>query len=324
MKSISVVIPNYNGKDLLKRNLPHVYRALDTSGITDYEIIVADDYSKDGSVEFLLKEFPGVLVIAHPGNFGFAVNTNSGIFASSKDLVLVLNSDVELTEGFFIPLLHYFDRPNTFGVMSRIIALDSDHVQDGAKYPDYSYARIGSTTNYRSSEKSSLYTMFLSGANALIDRQKLLELGGFDEMFSPYYAEDVDLGLRAWKVGYRCYYDDTAYCRHSLSETIQKETPAKVRTISKRNKMYLHYVHLDGSEQKVYLALLAIKAALRAMLSQTVYVQAYQEFKKMIDEADRARDHIREIQEHHQFAMSMKDIRATILASIGDAPITKF
>lgn len=324
MKSISVVIPNYNGKDLLKRNLPHVYHALDSSGITDYEIIVADDCSRDGSVDFLLKEFPEVLVIAHPGNFGFAENVNSGIFASCKELVLVLNTDVELTEGFFIPLIPYFDRPNTFGVMSRIIALDSDHVHDGAKYPDYSFARIGSTTNYRCSDKSSLYTLFLSGANALIDRLKLLELGGFDVMYSPYYAEDVDLGLRAWKVGYRCYYDDTAYCRHSLSETIQKEKPAKVRTISKRNKMYLHYVHLENGERTIYLALLALKTAVRALLFQRVYVDAYKEFTKMRSEADRARERIGTIQKYHQFAMTMKDIRTTILESIGTSPITKF
>ena len=61
-------------------------------------------------------------------------------------------------------------------------------------------------------------------------------LGGFDEIFNPYYAEDVDLGIRAWKVGYKCYYDDTALCRHPLSATIQKEQPKKVKKAKENSK----------------------------------------------------------------------------------------
>ncbi len=324
MKSISVVIPNYNGRELLARNLPTIYSALATSGVTDFEILVPDDASKDTSVGFLKENYPEIVVIEHSMNKGFGGNSNSGIMRSSKDLVFMLNSDVEVTDGYFTPLMKYFDKQDTFGVMSRIIGLDNDRVQDGAKFPDYSFGRIGSTLNYRSETQSTLYTLFLSGANALMDRQKLLELGGFDEIFNPYYAEDVDLGLRAWKVGYKCYYDDTAVCRHPVSVTIKKEMPQKVLTISKRNKMYVHYIHLEMVERMAYLAVLTIKTFLRLLMGNKIYVTAYYAFIRTIPEANRSRERLRKLQQSHHYSSTMREIKQEILESIGTSPITKF
>jgi GT2 family glycosyltransferase len=292
--------------------------------VTDYEIIIPDDASKDTSVEYLREFYPEIQVITHSANVGFGGNSNSGIFKSNKELVLLLNSDVELTDGFFIPLMPYFEMQDTFGVMSRIIGHDSDDVQDGAKYPDYSFGHIGSTLNYRSESQSSLYTLFLSGANALMDRKKLIELGGFDEIFNPYYAEDVDLGLRAWKVGYKCYYNDSAVCRHPLSTTIKKELPAKVKLITKRNKMYVHYIHLGMAERIFFLLIVTIKTALRALMFKKVYVQAFSAFIRTLPQANQSRKRIQELQQKHQFAMTMRDIRSFITQSIGTSPITKF
>ncbi|MBK9248054.1 MAG: glycosyltransferase family 2 protein [Ignavibacteria bacterium] len=324
MKSISVVIPNYNGRELLERNLPFVYLALSTSGVTDYEIIIPDDVSTDTSIEFLQTQYPQILVIPHLVNSGFGGNSNSGIFASSKELVLLLNTDVELTDGYFIPLMQYFDNPDTFGVMSRIIGLNSDEVQDGAKYPDYTFGHIGATLNYRSKTQSTLYTLFLSGANALFDRKKLLELGGFDELYNPYYAEDVDLSLRAWKIGYKCYYDDTAVCRHPVSATIKREKPRKVKIITKRNKMYIHYIHLEMLERVVFLLVMSLKTMLRALMFHSVYVLAYFAFIKTISQCNKSRKRIQELQQIHQSTMTLKDIRTLIQQSIKKSPITKF
>ena len=245
---ISIIIPNYNGKELLERNLPSVYNALKTSDISDFEIIIADDASKDNSVEFIKSSYPDIILIENKTNYGFGGNCNTGIFRASKELILLLNNDVVLTDGYFTPLLPYFEKPDTFGVMSRIVGLDSDKIQDGAKYPDYSFGNISPNKNYNCSNQSSLYSLYLSGANALVDRKKLIKLGGFDEIFNPFYLEDVDLGLRAWRAGYKCYYEHNAICRHPSSSTIKKEFSKEVKIISKRNKMYLHFIHLNNFE----------------------------------------------------------------------------
>jgi len=133
--SISVVIPNYNGKDLLETNLLSVYKALQFSEISDFEILIPDDASTDSSVNFIKTNYPDIILVENEINKGFAGNTNIGILKSQKDLVLILNSDVKLTDGYFTHLLKYFDKPDTFGVTGRIVGLDSDRIQDSAKYP---------------------------------------------------------------------------------------------------------------------------------------------------------------------------------------------
>lgn len=276
--NISVVIPNYNGKSLLEQNLPFVYNALETSGIKDYEIIISDDASVDDSLNFLKTNYPEIIIIESVANCGFSGNTNQGIFAAQKDLVLILNSDVELTPGYFIPLLSYFEKEDTFGVSGRIIAMDGEKIQDGAKFPEYSYTNIISTKNFISKDTDSLPTLFMSGANALIDRKKLVKMGGFNEMYNPYYSEDVDLGLRAWRLGYQLYYDHRAICKHPNSATIKKESSKKVKIISKRNKMYVHFFHLNGLELHLFMTKTAIKALFRLLVLDFNFYISFQLF----------------------------------------------
>lgn len=276
--SISVVIPNYNGKNLLEQNLPSLYIALHSSGITDFEIIIADDCSKDDSVSFLKEKYKDIIVIENRENRGFSGNTNTGIFRAIKQLVLILNSDVMLTPGYFNEQLSYFKDKDTFGVMGQIRALDSEHIQNTAKYPGYKFGKIKSTINYFSKSNNSLVTLFLCGANALIDREKLLLLGGFDELFNPYYSEDTDLGIRAWRAGYKVYYNHLSVCRHPNSATIKKEPSAKVTLIAARNKMYLHYKHLHGIEMYWYFSMLFIKTSAKIIARDKIAVNAFYSF----------------------------------------------
>lgn len=270
-KSISVVIPNYNGLELLRQNLPFTFSALKTSGISDFEIIVADDGSKDDSVIFLKDHYHDILIVQNHKNLGFSGNVNSGIKIAEKDLLLILNNDVRLGDKYFTHLLPYFDKPDTFGVMGRIIAEDSDKIQDGAKYPGYSFSAIISTKNYVCNKRNSLYSLFLSGANALTDRKKTVQLGGFNEVFNPYYSEDADLGISAWRAGYKLYYDHRAECRHPNSATIGKEPADKVKIIARRNKYILHYLHLDGMELVFYLLKVFFKTFFRSLTLNRIY-----------------------------------------------------
>lgn len=280
-KSISVVIPNYNGSNLLRENLPYVFRALKSSSITDYEIIVPDDASSDDSVSFLNNNYPDIILVENKTNKGFSGNVNSGLLKAKKDLVLVLNSDVQLQEKYFVPLLKYFDDDKTFGVMGRIISMNDDKIQDGAKFPSFNFAQIISTKNYLVENRNSLFSFFLSGANALIDREKLLQLGGFNELFNPYYGEDVDLGISAWRAGYKLYYEHNAICRHPNSATIKKESSKKIKFISKRNKFILHYLHLNSFEFSIFFLISILRSILKLFLMDFIYVKAFISFLKM-------------------------------------------
>ena len=245
-KSISVVIPNYNGQHLLERNLPSVYEALKNTQ-SDFEVIIVDDCSIDKSVDFIRTHYSMVKLILNDKNQGFSSSCNKGIAKAEKDLILLLNTDIELNKTYFENQFKYFDLPDTFGVMSKIIGAKTGEIQDTARLLKYSGFKIkGNNFYYLRDESFFTPTAYLSGANALIDAKKLKEIGGFDEIFSPFYCEDFDLGLRAWRLGWKCYYDPKSYCIHDHSSTTKNyRTRNWVKSIFFRNRLFVHAIHLS-------------------------------------------------------------------------------
>lgn len=270
VSGISIIIPNYNGRSLLEQTLPSVLGAANDAQLP-FEIIISDDHSSDDSVAFLHEQYPQIKLLINEVNKGFSPTINKGIFHAQYSHVLLLNSDVKLTPHYFSGLLRYFEKADTFGVMSKIIGWEDDKIQDGGKYPSFHGLKIKTSGNYIPLHKERAawyYSMYLSGANAFVDREKLLVLGGFDELFAPFYVEDYELCLRAWRMGWKCYYDDFAVCRHKVSVSIRSShKKEKIRVVYNRNKMYLHAIHLNslkrfqwfvqlGLESTVYLFML--------------------------------------------------------------------
>ena len=131
--SISVVIPNYNGRYLLEKNLPSIFRALENFA-GNFEVIVADDASQDDSISFLELNYPQVFLVKNTVNRGFSSNINSGLKKAKCSLVLALNNDVSLDPHYFKHLLPHFNHSSdTFGVMGFLCHPDTQEVQDGAK-----------------------------------------------------------------------------------------------------------------------------------------------------------------------------------------------
>jgi len=112
---ISVVIPNYNGLELLQKNLPSVIaetKKYDESA----EIIVVDDASSDGSVSYIKRNFPKVKLLKHSKNRGFSSAVNSGVKISKGDLLVFLNTDVSPKENYLINITKHFLDKNVFAV----------------------------------------------------------------------------------------------------------------------------------------------------------------------------------------------------------------
>ena len=278
IEGISVIIPNYNGQVLLPQVLPTVLAALKTAGLP-WEIIIADDCSTDGSLALLKKEFTQIKIVQNIVNSGFSITSNNGIKAAAYDWVLLLNSDVKLEQGYFEPLLKYTTKPGVFGVMGRIIGWTDAQIQDSAKYPLRHGAKIKTSGNYLLENEQEmgegLYTMYLSGANAFMNKKLFLEIGGFNELFSPFYVEDFELCLRAWRLGYTCYYDHNAICRHKTSTTIASTTKKEsIRKIYNRNKMYLHAIHLNNGERIWWFAQLFLESIVQILTLKGYYFKA--------------------------------------------------
>jgi len=146
-KGISVIIPNYNGINLLAEIIPPLYRALLCSNHL-FEIIVCDDFSTDHSIAFLKNNYPEIKIMESSANAGFSPTINKGIFIAQYDYVFLLNNDVKVNENYFLPLFRYFERDDTFGVMGRIIGWESDTLQDAGKFPGAHGFKIKTNNNY--------------------------------------------------------------------------------------------------------------------------------------------------------------------------------
>ena len=248
-KSISVIQPNYNGKHLLEQYLPSVFEALNFSDV-DFEIIIIDDCSKDDSVNFIKTAFPSVKLLVNKVNAGFSITCNRGIMQASKELIFLLNSDVKLSRNYFEEQFKYFTDEQTFGVMGCIMNFDNQKMEDAARLPYYKGGKFKANKFYFIENDHQVFTTYLSGANALIDRKKLLLLDGFDTIYSPFYFEDFDLGLRAWRMGWKLWYEHQSVCCHQVSSsTNQFKKGNFVKIIYNRNSFILQSIHLPAGKK---------------------------------------------------------------------------
>ena len=239
-RSLSVIIPNYNGEELLLRYLPHTIESCEQSKeVSDYEIIIPDDASTDRSIEILRCEFPEVRVISSESNSGFSKNINRGIRSASKELVLLLNNDMQISSEMLTTLIPLVGS-DVFGVNCAIVSPETNDIQEGRKLLRKNRHKIHYTDD--KGEYDAVETMYLCGGNALIDRSKLLELDGFDEIYSPFYFEDMDLSLRAWRRGWKSLYTSRTSCLHQHSATINANFSREyVKYVFVRNRVLLNY-----------------------------------------------------------------------------------
>jgi GT2 family glycosyltransferase/glycosyltransferase involved in cell wall biosynthesis len=221
--SASVVIPNWNGRDLLAKYLPSVVEAM--SGHPDNEVIVVDNGSTDGSAEFLAKAFPTVRVLALPRNLGFGGGSNAGFRAAKNDIVLLLNSDMRVEKDLLAPLLAGFADPAVFAVSCQIFFSDPNKLREETGLTQAWWQDGGLRVRHRNDPAvRDLFPCFYGGGGSCaFDRHKFLELGGFDPLLEPFYLEDTDLGYLAWKRGWKVLYQPQSVVWHEHRGTIGKK-----------------------------------------------------------------------------------------------------
>ncbi len=252
-KSISVVLPNYNGRELLEENLPTLYEALNSHSMA-YEIIVVDDCSTDESVIFLASTYPDITILNNEKNSGFSVTCNKGIQYATRDLICVSNTDVTFHKDYFLYGTDYFDDPNVFAVKGDIINYSGqrDRVISIDKKNRLYYKRglLRFKTGSLFKRKSYDLEYVCLGCCFIAHTHHLQKLGGFDTVFSPYYWEDSDLALTAINQGYELIYDPKCIVYHKASSTMEAtQGKLKRKIISNRNKFIFCWKHLKGTKR---------------------------------------------------------------------------
>ncbi|MEZ5402899.1 MAG: glycosyltransferase [Bryobacteraceae bacterium] len=235
-RSASVVIPNWNGRDLLEKYLPSVVAAM--AGNPANEVIVVDNGSEDGSAEFLRERFPNVRVIALPKNLGFGGGSNAGFREARNDIVVLLNSDMRVDPGFLAPLLEGFSGDDVFAVSCQIFFSDPAKLREETGLTQGWWENGGLRVRHRIDDAvtRAFPCFYGGGGSCAFDRHKFLELGGFDELLRPFYLEDTDLGYGAWKRGWRVLYEPRSIVYHEHRGTIGKKfSPDYIRSIVQKN-----------------------------------------------------------------------------------------
>jgi len=219
----TVIIPNWNGRDLLEKYLPTVVEALRHNPRN--EIIVVENASSDGSSEYVRQHFPQVRLLQQEENLGFGGGSNAGFAAASNDIVVLLNSDMRVEPDFLQPLLNGFTDEKVFAVSCQIFFSDPTRKREETGLTQGWWAQGAlRVRHYDDGQVDQLFPCFYAGGgSSAYDRRKFLSLGGFDHILKPFYLEDTDLGYLAWKRGWKVLYQPHSKVWHEHRGTIGKK-----------------------------------------------------------------------------------------------------
>ena len=235
--NISIIIVNYNVKYFLEQCLCSVQKALTN---IDWEVIVIDNNSVDGSMEYLQPKFAGVKFISNEVNAGFGKACNQGLAIANGKYILFLNPDTIVPEDCFTKCMAFFETHADAGALGiRMIDGSGKFLKESKRaFPSPStsfYKLTGLARLFPHSKTFGRYHLgfldehqnhiidVLAGAYMMVRREVLDKVGGFDEVFF-MYGEDVDLSYRIQKAGFNNYYFAESSIIHFKGESTRKGT----------------------------------------------------------------------------------------------------
>jgi GT2 family glycosyltransferase len=235
---VSIIVPNLNGETFVGDCL----RSLERQDFKDFEVIIVDNGSTDGSVGLVRNEFPWLeKIIENPENLGFAKACNQGIEASEGTLIALLNNDTETHSGWLAELVAAAQEHTDIGMFaSKTLLFDNRDVIDTAGhliYPDGLNRGRGRLEHDTGQYDDKVDVFSPSGCAALYRRSLFDEIGLFDEHHFAY-GDDIDIGFRARLAGWKCLFVPTSIVYHMYSMTTGEYSPRKVFLVE-RNRIWI-------------------------------------------------------------------------------------
>ena len=271
---VAVVILNYNGASMLSRFLPSVIEYSQGA-----EIVVADNGSTDDSVPVIERDFPAVRLVQLDKNYGFADGYNRALAQVEAEYYLLLNSDVEVTQGWIVPLLTFMEQ-NPAAVACQPKILSYNHKErfeyagasggfiDRYGYP-YCRGRVFDTVEVDNGQYDDVCRVFwATGAAMMVRSDAFRNAGGLDGRFFAH-MEEIDLCWRMLARGGEIYVVPQSTVYHVGGATLNKSNPRKT-FLNFRNNLLMLYKNLPADELRRVMcirALLDYVAALKFLLT---------------------------------------------------------
>ncbi|MFZ2206700.1 MAG: glycosyltransferase [Microgenomates group bacterium] len=226
---ISVVIPQYKGKEKLYKNL-----VINLPYLKECEVIVVNDYPEIPLTEEIKKLFPSIVVIENKKNLGFAGAVSVGIEAAKYPYIFLLNNDVALKDNSYLSALtHFKEDENLFAVSFKQIEKNGGHVGRNKIYWSHGFFR-----HSKGDPGTHGVNGWAEGGSMIFEKKKYDIIHGFDTLYSPFYWEDIDLSYRAWKAGYTIHFDTHVLVEHHHESTIATYfQKSRIDTIAYRNQL---------------------------------------------------------------------------------------
>lgn len=246
----SVIIPNWNGVKLLGQCLD----ALRQQTFKDFEVIVVENGSTDGSVEFIRQQYPEVILLEQETNLGFAGGVNVGLRYSEAKYKVLLNNDTAVDSGWLKALVDTAGRHNTaFAVVSKILEASKEKQpkqykidSTGDQYSTWGMAFPRGRGEVDAGQFDAGEQVFAACGGSVLYRSNLLaKVGLFDEDFFAYY-EDVDISFRARLLGYSVLYEPKSVVYHAIGATSGGGLKPFTRFHSVKNAHYLYLKNMPG------------------------------------------------------------------------------
>jgi GT2 family glycosyltransferase len=245
---VSVVIPNWNGKEYLRDCIA----SLKNQTYNNLEIIVVDNASIDDSIQYLQKNFPATKIIKHSKNLGFGAANNTGIRAARGKYIMMLNNDTRLEPECIEELKKSIDKDEKFGACaSKILLEHENNLVDVAGIAvcldglSIGRGRLESGDKFNDEEE----VFFASDCACLYRKVMLEDIGLTDEIYDEdffAYADETDIGWRAQLAGWKCIYTPKAIVYHLHSASSSSYSPLKAFLVE-RNRIWVAVKNLPIS-----------------------------------------------------------------------------
>jgi len=213
---ITIIIPVYKNYEMFFR-----YLEVNKKFFAGCEVIVMNDYPDQNITNEVNKIYPEACIVNNKVNLGFAGNVNKGVAKSTRDYVFLMNSDVVLKNDSFINSLKYFKNDSKLFAIG-FAQIEKDGKKVGSNLGYFKNGLIHHSNKLITNHQSLITNFWAEGGSSIFRKDIFAKLGMLDELFNPFYWEDIDLSYRALKSGYKVLFDPNVEVEHHHESTIGK------------------------------------------------------------------------------------------------------